>query len=240
MHWSGLNSDLKHFLKHIFKGGGGLIIKNRKLVEEINRSAWLSGRRVARIWKRGGLFWKSEKCANDLDPNCHCSWISFTRFICTKIETKYLGNLGNLKVFSAQNQVVSKKKKRSILRLIFWPKSQIQRFFFRPKSGGLQKKKKKGSSPILRLVVRYNSEFQTSEGGLFSYGGGLFLIFHQKSTSKPPKRCDFAYFTSQWGGSSPPWLRYCWEGRLSSPNCLSTLFSKVYKSNTQGFMFLHF
>ena len=23
MHWSGLNSDLKHFLKHIFQGGGG-------------------------------------------------------------------------------------------------------------------------------------------------------------------------------------------------------------------------
>ena len=23
MHWSGLNSDLKHLLKHIFKGGGG-------------------------------------------------------------------------------------------------------------------------------------------------------------------------------------------------------------------------
>ena len=22
MHWSGLNSDLKHFLRHIFKGGG--------------------------------------------------------------------------------------------------------------------------------------------------------------------------------------------------------------------------
>ena len=23
MHWSGINSDLKHFLKHMFKGGGG-------------------------------------------------------------------------------------------------------------------------------------------------------------------------------------------------------------------------
>ena len=32
MHWSGPNSDLKHFLRHIFKGGeagGGLIFKNR-------------------------------------------------------------------------------------------------------------------------------------------------------------------------------------------------------------------
>ena len=24
MNWSGLNSDLKHFLKHIFKGGANL------------------------------------------------------------------------------------------------------------------------------------------------------------------------------------------------------------------------
>ena len=53
--------------------------------------------------------------------------------VCTKIETKFLGNLGNSKVFSAQNQVVSKKKKKKrsspILRLNFRPKSQIQSFF---------------------------------------------------------------------------------------------------------------
>ena len=135
--------------------------------------------------------------------------------VCTKIETKFLGNLGNLKVFSAPNQVISKKKKKRsspILRLIFWPKSQIQRFFS-PKIRWSPNKKKR-SSPILRLVAHYNSEIQTFEGGLFSYGGGLFSIFHQKSTSKPPKRCDFAYFTSQWGGLEPPpppppWLRYC-------------------------------
>ena len=28
MHWSGLDSDLKHFLRHIFKGGR-LIFKNK-------------------------------------------------------------------------------------------------------------------------------------------------------------------------------------------------------------------
>ena len=27
MHWSGLNSDLKHFLKHIFKGVGAILSK---------------------------------------------------------------------------------------------------------------------------------------------------------------------------------------------------------------------
>ena len=75
--------------------------------------------------------------------------------------------------------------------------------FFRPKSGGLQKKKR--SSSILRLIFRPNSEIQTFEGGCFPMGGGA---------SKALKTCDFAYFTSQWGGSSPPppppppWLRY--------------------------------
>ena len=34
--------------------------------------------------------------------------------------------------------------------------------------------------------------------------GGLFSIFLRKSASKAQKTCDFAYFTSQWGGSSPP------------------------------------
>ena len=119
-------------------------------------------RRVARIWKRGGgLFWKTEKCANDLDPNFHCSWISFTRF--------------------------ARKLRRN-----FSESSEIQTFF-RPKSGGLQrtkkkvftdfgtdflaeignsnvffaqnqvvsKEQKKGSSPILRLIFRPKSEIQT-------------------------------------------------------------------------------
>ena len=93
---------------------------------------------------------------------------------CPKTETKFLGKLRNSNVFSAQNQVVSKKKK-----------------------------KKKRSSPKLRLIFRPNSEIHTYEGGCFPMGG-LFLIFHKKSASKAPKTCDFAYFTSQWGGSSPP------------------------------------
>ena len=86
--------------------------------------------------------------------------------------------------------------------------------FFGSKSGGLQKKKKKRSSPKLGLIFRPISEIQTFDGGegLFSYGRGLFSIFYKKSASKPPKTCDFAYFTSQWGGGLepplPPWLRY--------------------------------
>ena len=92
--------------------------------------------------------------------------------------------------------------------------------FFRPKSGGLQTKKKR-SSPKLRLIFRPKSQIHTlfqavSRHVLHNFGtqflmGGLFSIFHQKSALKAPKTCDFAYFTSQWGGSSPPrpWLRYC-------------------------------
>ena len=61
-----------------------------------------------------------------------------------------------------------------------------------------KKKKKRSFRPI--------SQIQTFEGGLFFYGGGggLFSVFHKKSASKAQKTCDFAYFTSQWGGSSPP------------------------------------
>ena len=75
--------------------------------------------------------------------------------------------------------------------------------FFRPKSGVLQKKKK--SSPKLRLIFRPSSQTLTFEGGgCYCMGGGLFSIFHRKSASKAQKTCDFAYFTSQWGGGSCP------------------------------------
>ena len=43
MHWSGLNSDLKHFLKHIFRG---------------------EGKSVSRIFERGG---KDRKFENNED-----------------------------------------------------------------------------------------------------------------------------------------------------------------------------
>ena len=163
----------------------------------------VASRRVARIWKRGGLFWKSEKSANDLDPNFHCSWISFTRFvrifrrnfseirrffppkirrspkkkkkkIFAEIETDFsAAEIRNSKVFSTQNQVVSKKKKKVLRRNCDWFFGQIL-----------------GNSNVW--------------GGAVFLWGGLFSIFHKKSASKALKTCDFAYFTSQWGGSSPP------------------------------------
>ena len=84
--------------------------------------------------------------------------------------------------FSAQKQVVSKKKKRSSpnLSLNFRPKSEIQTFF---------------QTASLHILHNFSTQFPL--------GGGLFSIFNQKSGSKAPKMCDFAYFTGQWGGCSP-------------------------------------
>ena len=124
------------------------------------------------------------------------------------------------------------KRSSPKLGLIFRPKSEIQTFF-PPKIRWSPKKKKvfteigtdfsaeignsnvfsaifqnqvvskkKRSSPKLGLIFRPNPEIQTFEGGCFPMGG-LFSIFHKKSASKAPKTCDFAYFTSQWKGSSP-------------------------------------
>ena len=88
--------------------------------------------------------------------------------------------------------------------------------FFRPKLGDLQKKKKKEKG-FRQNSGRFFSQFRKFKrlrGGSFRMGGGLFSIFHRKSASKAQKSCDFAYFTSQWGGTRapppPPWLRYCW------------------------------
>ena len=75
--------------------------------------------------------------------------------------------------------------------------------FFRPKLGDLQKKKR--SSPKLRLIFRPISQIQTFEGGCFRMGGAIFH-FSQKIGLKAQKTCDFAYFTSQWGGFEPPRL----------------------------------
>ena len=86
---------------------------------------------VRRILKRGGLFWKSEMCANDLDSNFHWSWMSrkarkFKAFFCpksgdlkkkkkkkvfAKIQSDFSAEIRNSKLFSTQNQVISKKKK---------------------------------------------------------------------------------------------------------------------------------
>ena len=101
-----------------------------------------------------------------------------------QIESDFSAEIRNSNVFSAQTQVVSKKKEKKR----FSPKDSWVRFI-----GQIRK-------------------FKRFRGGCFLMGGGgLFSIFHKKSASKALKTCDFEYFTSQWGGLEPPrppWLRY--------------------------------
>ena len=100
-----------------------------------------------------------------------------------------------------------KKKKRSSpkFRVIFRRKSKIQTFF-PPKIrwSKKKKKKKKGLRQNSRRFFFQNFASSNVSGGAFFAWGGLFSIFHRKSASKAQKTCDFAYFTSQWGGLEPP------------------------------------
>ena len=70
-----------------------------------------------------------------------------------------------------------------------------------------KKKKKKKKKGLRQNTGRFFFQFRKLKrmrGGSFRMGGGLFSIFHRKSASKAQKTCDFAYFTSQWGGLEPP------------------------------------
>ena len=96
----------------------------------------------------------------------------------------FSAEIGNPNGFFAQNQVISKKeKKRSSLKL---------RRIFRPKL------------KIHTVLPAESQQRLHNFGTQISSGGGLFSFFHQKSASKAPKTCDFAYFTGQWGGLEPP------------------------------------
>ena len=120
--------------------------------------------------KGGELFWKSEKCANDLDWNFHWSRSSFRRFVWK-------------------------------LRRNFSESSEIQRFF--PPKIRWSPKKKKGLHRYRDWFFVQFRKFSRLRGAVFEWGG-LFSIFLTKSASKAQKTCDFAYFTSQWGGLEPP------------------------------------
>ena len=98
-----------------------------------------------------------------------------TKKVFIKIETDFSAEIRNSKVFSAQKQVVSKKKKN----------------------------KKKRSSLKLRLVFRLVLKIQTFEGGLFSYGGAIFN-FSQKIGLKSTKNVRFCILHKPMGGLKPP------------------------------------
>ena len=137
-----------------------------------------------------------------------------------EIVSDFSAEIRNSKFFSAQKRVVSKKKRSSPkLCPIFRPKYEFKGFF-RPKTGGLQKKKKKKKKVFAEIESDFSAKFGNSNvsGEAVFLWGGLFSIFHKKSASKALKTCDFEYFTSQWGGSSPPpppWLRYWVHHKLT-------------------------
>ena len=91
----------------------------------------------------------------------------------TEIESDFPAEIGNSKVFSAQNQVVSKKKK-------------------------------KRSSPQLRVIFRPISQIQSFEGGCFRTGGGAIFHFSQKIGLKSTKNIRFCILHKPMGGLEPP------------------------------------
>ena len=161
-----------------------------KLVCTSPMNEWCNHARSQDLEKEG-LFWKSEKSANVLDPKFHCSWISFTRFV-RKLRRNFSKSSEIPTFFPPKIRWSPKKKKRFSpkLRLIFRPKSEIPTFF-PPKTRWSPKKKK----VFTEFETAFSAEIGISNvwGGLCTYGG-LFSIFHKKSASKAPKTCDFAYF----------------------------------------------
>ena len=111
--------------------------------------------------EKGGLFWKSEKCANDLDWNFHWSRSSFRRFV-RNLRRNFSESSEIQSFFPPKIRWSPKKKKKSSpkLRVMFRPKSDIQRFFPPKIRWSPKKKKKKRSSPELRVIFRPKSEFQ--------------------------------------------------------------------------------
>ena len=139
-------------------------------------------RRVARIWKRGGgLFWKSEKTANDLDPNFHCSWIRITRFI-RKFRRIFSLKSEVQTLFQPKNRWSQKKKKK-----VF---AEIETDF----------PDKIGNSNA------FSGRFTASTSQLrhpISFGGAVF-IFSPKIGLKSTKNVRFCILYRLMGGLEPP------------------------------------
>ena len=152
--------------------------------------------------EKGGLFWKSEKCANDLDSNFHWSWINFRRFV--RNLRRNVSESSEIQSFFPPKirwSPKKKKKKKVFSKIQSDFLAEIQSFF--PPKIRWSPKKKKGLRQNWDCYFVQFRKFRRLRGAVFEWVG-LFSIFHRKSASKAQKPCDFAYFTSQWGGSSPP------------------------------------
>ena len=132
--------------------------------------------------------------------------ISKKKKVFAKIQNDFSAEIQNSNVFSAQNQVISKKKKK---KKVF---AKIQNDFsaeiqnsnvFSAQNQVISKKKKRASPKFKAIFLPKFRKFKRFRGGSFRMGGAIFN-FSQKIGLKSTKTCHFAYFTSQWGGSSPP------------------------------------
>ena len=173
---------------------GGLTNNSNVMFFHTLKRTLVQVRRVARSWKRGGggLFWKSEKSANDLDPNFHCSWISFTRFV-RKLRRR------NLNVFF---QSVSSSVKTFFF--FFWRPPEFGRkkrlnFRFRPKIQSqfrcLQKKKK--------VFTKIETDFWAKFGNSNVSAGAIFN-FSQKIGLKSTKNVRFCILHKPMRGARAP------------------------------------
>ena len=201
--------------------------------------------------KGGGLFWKSEKCAYDLDSNFHWPWLEF-HTICPKFEMKCLGKIGNSKFFPPKIRWSPKKKKKKKKKIQSDFSAEIQNSnVFSAQNQVIskkKKKKKKRSSPKFRAIFLPISQVQTYEGGLFSYGGGYFPFFTENRPQKNKKHAILHTSQANGGGSSPPApplatllfitirINYIWfdkpQTESSIPYILadrSQLFSHIFK-----------
>ena len=118
-----------------------------------------------------------------------------------KFETEFLGKLWNSNVFSAQKQVVSKKKK-SLHRNWVWFFGQNRKFkqFFSPQTSGLQNKKKSlhrnwvwflGQNRKFRHFFTPNHDIYNSTSQLrhpISFGGTVFNFSPKIGLKKQQKR----------------------------------------------------
>ena len=112
----------------------------------------------------------------------------------TEIERVFLAEIRNSKVFPGRNQLISKKKKKEGLHLL-WVSSRTKKLHY--------------SGPN-------NGKFFTTSAPKFLWRRGLFSFLEQKSASKALKTCYFAHFSGQWGASSPPATPGYATGRLST------------------------
>ena len=162
--------------------------------------------------EKGGAIWKSEKCANDLDPNFDSSWISFTRFV-RKFRRNFSESSEIQTFFPPKVRWSPKKKqkKKGLHRIWDWFFGRNRKFkrFFRPKSGGLLKKKKKGLHRVWDWFFGPNWKSKRLRGAIFLWGG--YFQFFTKNRPQNHQKGAILHTSQADGGAQapPPWLRYC-------------------------------